>query len=125
MLPLLDVVFLLLAVFLLSVARMVRSYSVPIDLPTMATGVQEEVPAVLLLSIDARGRFFVAGQETDLDALRARLRSSLADDPELRVLLQADREARHGDVAELLDVVRSEGAGKVLLVADQVAQEDE
>lgn len=118
MLPLLDVVFLLLAVFLLSVVRMVRSYAVPVDLPALATGVQAEVPAVLLLGVDARGRLFAAGEETTLPDLRERLRAQLAGDPELRVLLQADREARHGDVAALLDAVREEGAGRVLLVAE-------
>ncbi|QDU68567.1 biopolymer transport protein ExbD [Planctomycetes bacterium Pla86] len=118
MLPLLDVVFLLLAVFLLSVVRMVRSYAVPVDLPAMATGVQADVPAVLLLGVDAQGRLFAAGEETTLAGLRERLRASLSADPELQVLLQADREARHGDVAELLDAVRAEGAGQVLLVAE-------
>ena len=124
MLPLLDVVFLLLAVFLLSVVRMVRSYAVPVDLPAMATGIQADVPAVLLLGVDAQGRLFAAGEETTLPQLRDRLRASLSADPELRVLLQADREARHGDVAELLDAVRAEGASKVLMVAEPAGRAD-
>ena len=124
MLPLLDVVFLLLAVFLLSVVRMVRSYAVPVDLPALATGAEEDVPAVLLLGMDAEGRVFVAGEATELGAARDRVARALEADPELKVLLQADRDARHGDVAKLLDVVREVGAGRVLLVAEPVAGRD-
>ncbi len=94
LLPLLDAVFLVLAVFLLGVVRMVRSYTVPIDLPAMASGVEQSVP----------GREAFLGGRAPYD-------------PELQVLLQADRRARHGDVSALLDAVRASGATRVLLVA--------
>ena len=123
MLPLLDVVFLVLAVFLLGVVRMVRSYSVPVDLPALASGVEQEVPSVLLLGVDAEGRWFLAGEELGLDAIGAAVRARMAEDPELSVLLQADREARHGDVSALLDTVRSAGGTRVLLVAEPRAEE--
>lgn len=118
MLPLLDVVFLVLAVFLFSVVRMVRSYAVPVELPTMASGVEERLPSVLLLSVDEEGQSYLAGEARSLDAILGEVGQRLADDPELQVLLQADRAARHGEVSALLDVVRSAGATRILLVAD-------
>lgn len=124
LLPLLDVVFLVLAVFVLGVARMVRSYAVPVDLPALASGVQQEVPSVLLLGVDAEGRSFLAGEALELTAIGDAVRARMADDPDLKVLLQADREARHGDVSALLDAVRSAGATEVLLVAEPAPEEE-
>jgi biopolymer transport protein ExbD len=118
LLPLLDVVFLLLAVFLLTVVRMVRSYAVPVDLPSLATGSEQDTAAVLVLGIDAQGRIYLGGEALPEERWTEELRRRLAADPELQVLLQADREARHGAVAELLDAVRAAGVGRVLLLAE-------
>lgn len=117
MLPLIDVLFLLLAVFLLSIARMVRSYSVPVDLPQARTGVEEQLDAVLLLSVDAQGQGYVAGEAFSLPEIRAQVADRVASEPSLQILLQADRGCQHGDVAEVLDAVREVGGGRVLLVS--------
>jgi biopolymer transport protein ExbD len=117
LLPLLDAVFLVLAVFLLGVVRMVRSYTVPIDLPAMASGVEQSVPSLVLLGVDPEGRVFLGGEELSLERIEAEIGRRASDDPELPVLLQADRRARHGDVSALLDAVRASGATRVLLVA--------
>lgn len=122
LLPLIDVVFLLLAVMLLSMVRMVRSWTLPIDLPAAASGQALEAPTVLLVAVDAEGRWFVGGEPIGRDALEQRVASALATDPELAVLVQADREARHGDVATLLDDLRLAGAPRVLFVASPVAE---
>lgn len=117
MLPLIDVLFLLLAVFLLSIARMVRSYSVPVDLPLARTGVEEQLEAVLLLSVDADGQAYVAGEALSLPKVRAQVAERVAAEPDLQILLQADRGSQHGAVAEVLDTIREVGGGKVLLVS--------
>lgn len=117
MLPLIDVLFLLLAVFLLSIARMVRSYSVPVDLPQARTGVEEQLEAVLLLSVDADGQAYVAGEALTLAEVREQVAERVAAEPDLQILLQADRGSQHGAVAEVLDAIREVGGGKVLLVS--------
>lgn len=117
MLPLIDVLFLLLAVFLLSIARMVRSYSVPVDLPQARTGVEEQLEAVLLLSVDADGQAYVAGEALSLPEVREQVAERVAAEPDLQILLQADRGSQHGAVAEVLDAIREVGGGKVLLVS--------
>jgi biopolymer transport protein ExbD len=117
MLPLIDVLFLLLAVFLLSIARMVRSYSIPVELPQARTGVEEQLDAVLLLSVDADGQPYVAGEAFALDEVRQQVAERVQADPSLQILLQADRGAEHGAVAEVLDAIREVGGGKVLLVS--------
>jgi biopolymer transport protein ExbD len=121
LLPLIDVVFLLLAILLLAMVRMVRSWTLPIDLPGVASGEAVEAPTILLISLDASGTRFVGGEAIPRGALADRVRSSIAGDPELAVLVQADRDARHGDVTELLDELRTAGASRVMFVAAPLA----
>ena len=119
LLPLLDVVFLVLAVFLMSLARMVRAYAIPVELPALATGEEPELGAVLLVSVDAAGRVYLAGEEGSSERVRAALAERVAADPELAVLVHAHRDARHGDVALVLDAVRAGGGARALLVAER------
>ena len=117
LLPLIDVLFLLLAVFLLSIARMVRSYALPVSLPQAATGVQESLPTVLLLSVQADGQYALGGELATLDAIRHTVVERVSGDPELQVLVHGDEATSYGSVAVLLDAVRESGGSKVLLVA--------
>jgi len=124
LLPLIDVIFLLVAVLLLSMVRMVRSWTLPIDLPGATSGEELDAPTVLLLAIDRDGRYFAAGEPLELAELAQRVEHATAGDPELAVLVQADREARHGDVTALLDELRNAGAPRVLFVTAPAAAGD-
>lgn len=121
LLPLIDVVFLLLAVLLLSMVKMVRSYTLPVDLPTATSGEDFDAPTVLLLALDDQGRYFAGGEPIELADLGARIGDALAGDPELAVLVQADRNSRHGEVTALFDELRNAGAPRVLFVATPAA----
>lgn len=116
LLPLMDVIFLLLAVFVYSMLSMVRAHVIPVDLPGLVSGEARDLPAVLLISLDATGCVYLAGQETSLDRVQERLRERRAQEPELAVVLQADREARHGSVALVLDMLHAAGQERILLV---------
>ena len=116
MLPLLDVVFLLLVVFLYSVVAMVRAHAVPVDLPTLETGASLDLPSVLVVSVLRDGALLAGGEPVDGAQLAERVRALRAQAPDLAVLLNADADARHGDVALALDRVRAAGQERVFLV---------
>ena len=116
MLPLIDVLFLLLAVFIYSMLAMVRAHVVPVELPQLATGENRDLSVVLTISIEENGALAVGGEEAELDVLEERLRERRAGEPELSVVINADREARHGVVTEVFDRVRAAGQERVLIV---------
>jgi biopolymer transport protein ExbD len=116
MLPLIDVLFLLLAVFIYSMLAMVRAHVVPVELPQLATGENRDLSVVLTISIEENGALAVGGEEVELDVLEERLRERRAGEPELSVVINADREARHGVVTEVFDRVRAAGQERVLIV---------
>ena len=116
MLPLIDVLFLLLAVFVYSMVAMVRAHAIPVDLPQLVSGETHDLSVVLVVSVEEDGTISVGGEELDLGAVGERLRERRAASPELSVVINADRDARHGTVTEILDAVRAAGQERVLIV---------
>ncbi len=116
LLPLIDVVFLLLAVFLYSMVAMVRSHVIPVSLPAIATGESGGFSTVLVLSIESNGRLSIGGDEVDSDGLAPLLLERRKGDTDLAVLIHADENATHGAVTSVYDVLRSVGQERVFLV---------
>jgi len=116
LLPLIDVVFLLLAVFLYSMVAMVRSHVIPVSLPPLATGEASGFSTVLVISIESNGRLSVGGDEVAPDGLAPLLRELRESDTELAVLINADQNATHGAVTKVYDTLRLVGQERVFLV---------
>jgi biopolymer transport protein ExbD len=116
MLPLIDVVFLLLVVFLYAAVTMVRAHVVAVELPELLTGEAGRLPAVLVVGVDREGEVSVAGEPVDRAELIRRLNERSAAEEDLEVLVHADARALHGDVVGVLDAVRAGGLRRVLIV---------
>jgi len=110
--PLVDVVFLMLIFFMVSTTFNVSS-SLKLELPTSHAEAQNQEPKQVTISIDARGRLFVGDEPVEDGRLRARILNATKGDPNVRVILRADAEARHKRVVFVLDVLRELGMGKV------------
>ncbi|MCB9914280.1 MAG: biopolymer transporter ExbD [Planctomycetes bacterium] len=115
MLPLIDVMFLLLVTFVYSMTVMIRSEAIPVDLPHLASAAATDLPTVLVVTVQADGRLFAAGEEVDGAALGERVTRLRAEDAELAVLVNADADARHAAVAGALDALRGAGQERVWL----------
>ena len=116
MLPLIDVVFLLLVVFIYSMLTMVRSYVIPVELPALGTGETRDLPSVLVVSMEEDGTLKVGGETAALDDLKDRVFALRGENPDLEVLVNADAAARHGDVVRVFDRIRAAGQDRVLIV---------
>ncbi len=110
--PLVDVVFLMLIFFMVSTTFNVAS-SLKLELPTSHATAQQAEPKQLTISIDAAGRLFVQDEPVTDDELRARVLNVTHGDPNMRVVLRADADARHRRVVFVLDTLRDLGMGKV------------
>jgi len=114
--PLVDVMLVLLVIFMVT-ARLDDQHSLPLDLPTAASG--SEVQMVLNVSLDAQGRRFVDGVPISDDAALRELATRMQrDNPELRTIIAASTRANHGDVIHLLDTLRLAGVDKVAFAVD-------
>lgn len=111
--PLIDIMFFLLACMMLVSLNMIQMRGIKLNLPTASSSTPENRSDMLLLSVRKDGVLFLDKTEIARPALGAELRSRKAANPELRVMIQGDTEALHGDVLAILDLVRVAGVQKV------------
>jgi biopolymer transport protein ExbD len=111
--PLIDIMFFLLAAFMLVSLSMVNMKSVKVNLPTATTATPESKRDFIDISIDQTGGVFLDKKPVGHNELVSELQSLRMAKPELRVFLSGDKDARHGDVVRVLDMVRLAGIDKV------------
>jgi len=116
--PLVDVVLVLLVIFMVTTTYIVAQ-SIPVDLPRAASG--ENVVTTLAITIDKKGDIYLEDRKIDLDTLRERIRAARGTSSELRAVIAADREVRHGVFVRVVDVIRQAG---VVKFAINVEEED-
>lgn len=110
--PLIDIMFFLLAAFMLVSLSMTFMRRVPMDLPAASSSVADPRPPAYQIGIDAHGVITWEGQLVTPSEITERLKSAGAD-AETRVMISADTETRHGQVIGVLDAVRNGGVEKV------------
>lgn len=111
--PLIDIMFFLLAAFMLVSLSMVNLKSVKVDLPTATTANADSKKDLADVSVDKAGAIYLDKKAMEEDALSAALMSAKAANPKLRVLISGDQGAVYGHVLHALDLVRSAGIDKV------------
>ncbi len=109
--PLIDIMFFLLASFMLVSLSMTRLHRVPMELPRVSSAVPDSRKPTVELAVDRHGVLTWDGVVVVASEVTARLKDMAKDDP--RVLISADGEARHKQVLQVLDAVRASGVEKV------------
>lgn len=110
--PLVDVVFLMLIFFMVSTSFKASS-SLKLELPPSQSKVQQSEQQEVVVSIDGSGQLYVQDEAVEDGDLRRRVLNVSKGDPNMRVILRADANARHRRVVYVLDTVRALGMGKV------------
>jgi biopolymer transport protein ExbD len=117
MLPLIDIVFLVLVVFIYAMLSMAVHRGLPVVLPQSAAAAIE-TQTTLAVNIQADGAIFVNGEPVALEQLPARLRALTADEGEPGVLLFADRDLNYQQLFAVLDQIRAAGLERISLQAE-------
>jgi biopolymer transport protein ExbD len=120
--PLIDIMFFLLASFMLVSLSMVNLKSVKLNLPTATTATPDTRKDFLDISVDKSGGVFLDKKPVGDRELRQSLIGRQRTNPKLRVFISGDRDARHGDVIHVLDVVRAAGIDKVAFEIDAASK---
>jgi len=107
--PLIDIMFFLLASFMLVSLNLATAKSVKVNLPVAQTGDPENKPNTLSISIDSTGGVFLDKHPIGRNELQSELRRRHSLEPNLRVVISGDTDARHGVIISVLDRVRSAG----------------
>jgi biopolymer transport protein ExbD len=111
--PLIDIMFFLLAAFMLVSLSMVNLKNIKVNLPTAANATPDSSRDLVNISIDKAGVPHLDSRAIGLHELAAALASLQKTNASPRVFISGDREARHGDVIKVLDLVRGSGIEKI------------
>ena len=111
--PLIDIIFFLLATFVLVSLSMVKHKDIPVVLPSAATGVQQEQKDHVVISISDAGQLYLDKNELQPEELYKTMRALQEKDSGLRVLINGDENARLGLAIQVLDEIRKIGITKV------------
>ena len=113
--PLVDVVLLLLIFFMLT-SSFITPVGVPVDLPESSAAEPQE-KGNLVIVISEEGELFIDDEPVSWDACRQRLASSLLASPDKVLILEADRQTRHGVVVRLMSLARELGWKRMAIAA--------
>jgi biopolymer transport protein ExbD len=112
--PMIDVIFFLLVFFMVSTLSMTINRGLPVNLPTAATS-QRDLRENLDLTLSQGGEIFLNKEPVTLQDLGPRVKSALASEPELMVIINADGDVRHHAVVEVMDELRLAGVARLAI----------
>src|SRR5256714_1248357 len=107
--PLVDITLVLLIIFMVTATYIVKQ-TIEVELPRAAHG-GETVNKTFALVVTREGKSFLNGVETDDAGLIAAVQTARSRGEEVQAIVGADKNATHGAVTHLLDVLK--GAGVV------------
>ena len=111
--PLIDIMFFLLASFMMVSLSQTTMKGMRVELPTGASGKTQSKKDYVSLSVDKEGTYYFDKEVIALEAIHGRLVQVYRANPEAKIFIRGDREAVHGNVTRMLDQIRSSGFSKL------------
>ncbi len=114
--PLIDIIFFLLATFIMVSLSMVKNRGIAVNLPAATTSAPQDRARdddYTAITVTAGGGFYFNKESVTLEELVQRLRALKASQPEPRVFLNGDEKADFGKAVAVLDEARKLGITKV------------
>ncbi len=117
--PLIDVMFFLLASFMMVSLAMQRLRTLKMNLPSAVAAQQtRDKPTTLEVAVDRNGRISVDKVPKDLSQLYDLVRERAATTVNAPIFITADPENAHGRVIRILDTIKSAGGNQVSFALD-------
>jgi biopolymer transport protein ExbD len=117
--PLIDVMFFMLVFFMVFSTLKTEPMGLDVELPRAVTGSAQTSSSFEVL-VDKSGTFYVAGRQVSGADLEQSLADRLRVNPDIFVIVKADKEVRYEHVVKALDHVRGVGGYRLGLAVEQV-----
>jgi biopolymer transport protein ExbD len=118
--PFVDVVLVLLVIFMVTAPALLKDV-VGLQLPKAATS-EKKAMDTLGIAVTKSGQALLNGQLLSLSELEIEVKKAIAAQPQVQGLISADRDARHGDVIQVMDALRNAGLQKFAFQVERAAQ---
>ena len=111
--PLIDIMFFLLAAFMMVSLQLDRTQNIKVDLPNADMGVADFKPGMINIAVDKAGLVWLEKTNVTLAQLDAALTNRFRLDTNLPVYISGDAATLHGSMVDVLEAVRRVGVQKV------------
>ena len=111
--PLIDIMFFLLASFMMVSLQLSRTQNIRVHLPAASQARRDYKPDMINLAVDKSGAVWLAKQKITLAALAQVLSNRFRANTNLPVFISGDQDTLHGDMARVYQVVRGVGIQQV------------
>ena len=111
--PLIDIIFFLLATFVMVSLSMVKNQGVSVRLPKAVTGVAQERSTSATLTVKENGDLYFDKEKITSQELAARLTALKNAKPDQKIFVNGDELAYFGDVIAVMDKIRQSGIDKI------------
>jgi biopolymer transport protein ExbD len=116
--PLIDIMFFLLASFMMVSLQMSRTENIKVHLPSASQAQQDYRPDMINIAVDKSGAVWLEKKEISLAELGLVLSNRFAADTNLPVYISGDRDTLHGDMVKVYQTVRAAGIQNVAFMTD-------
>jgi biopolymer transport protein ExbD len=111
--PLIDIMFFLLASFMMVSLSQVHMKGIKVNLPVGQSGETQSKRDYISVSVDRNGNPYFDKTEMNYAQLTATLKKVHDENPEAKVFIRGDAETVHLNIIHVLDILRSVGFYKV------------
>lgn len=116
--PLIDVIFFLLVFFMMNSLQTTTQRAMNINLPQAASA-EATTQLPIVISVDAEGHIMVDKDAMSYTEAAAFFQDKAKRNPQLAVVLQADKTTAHGQVAAVMDMLKTAGVHKLGIAAEK------
>jgi biopolymer transport protein ExbD len=111
--PLIDIMFFLLASFMMVSLSQVSMKGWKVNLPDGKSGDVQNKKDYVSLSVDKEGTYYFDKTVIKLEDILPRLQQVYRTSPDAKIFIRGDVDAVHGNVTRMLDQIRSSGFTKL------------
>ena len=115
MTPMLDIVFIMLIFFIVTTS-FIKEAGIEVNKPSAKTVVLKK-GANIFVAITAEGDVWLDKRQVDPDTVRVNIERLLAEQASEVVIVQADEEAEHGKVVDVMDQIKAAGVNRIAVAA--------
>jgi biopolymer transport protein ExbD len=116
--PLIDIMFFLLASFMMVSLQMSQTENIKVRLPSATEAQQDYKPNMVNIAVDKSGGVWLQKKQVSLADLGMTLSNRFGVDPDLPVYISGDRDTLHGDMVKVYQTVRAAGIQNVAFITD-------
>lgn len=113
--PLIDIIFFLLATFMMVSLSMIKNQGLSVHLPVAASGVPQDRNSVVTVTVSETGDYAWDKQSINPDELPVRLAELKASQPEAKLIINGDNRVQLQRVIAVLDAAQEAGLAKVVI----------